>query len=113
MGPSAAERRTRRPPRRRHDLAKSIRETLLALGGQAHRAVVINQLAREFGFDERHIPDDFRTSVVRCFEDVVRDEAKRSAFGFHLPFGEGSYRWGVQVSQIDRSGGGQATSLVA
>jgi hypothetical protein len=27
---------------------------------------------------------------------VVRDEAKRADFGFHLPFGPGSHRWGVK-----------------
>jgi len=90
------ERRARRQPRRRHDLAKCIRETLLAFGGEAHRTQVIEQLARDFGIDVRHIPDELRASVIRAFEDVVRDEAKRADFGFHLPFGPGSHRWGVK-----------------
>jgi hypothetical protein len=90
------ERRGRRQPRRRHDMAKCIRETLLALGGEAHRTQVIEQLAREFGVDVRHIPDDLRISVIRAFEDIVCDEAKRTDFGFHLPFGPGSHRWGVK-----------------
>ncbi len=113
MGQPISERRGRSLPRRRHDLAKSIRETLLALGGQAHRTVVIAQLAREFGHDERHIPDDFRNSVVRCFEDMIRDEAKRTALGFHLPFGDGSYRWAVKVASQSRSTNTHTARLVA
>ncbi|MDP3658596.1 hypothetical protein [Phenylobacterium sp.] len=93
----AVERRGKRPPRRRHDMAKCIRETLLALGGQAHRRTVIEQLAREFGVDVLHIPEDLETAVINCFEDIWRDQEKRAAFGFHLPFGEGSHRWSVKL----------------
>jgi len=92
------ERRARRQPRRRHDMAKCIRETLLAFGGEAHRTQVIEQLARDFGVDVRHIPDDLRASVISAFEDIVRDEAKRADFGFHLPFGAGSHRWAVKLT---------------
>jgi len=94
----AVERRRQGPPRRRDDLARRIRETLLALGGEAHRTQVIEQLAREFGLDARHVPDDLKSSVIRSFEDVLRDEAQRDTFGFHLPFGSGSHRWGVKVA---------------
>jgi hypothetical protein len=96
----AVDRRVRRQPRRRHDMAKCIRETLLALGGEAHRKTVIEQLAREFGFDARHVPPELEESVIRVYEGVLQDEAQRAAFGFHLPFGAGSHRWGVKVNEI-------------
>lgn len=86
-----------RRPRRREDMARRIREMLLALGGEAHRVVVIEQLAREFGHDVRHIPDDLKIAVIRAFDGVIQDEAKRATFGFHLPFGPGSHRWAVKV----------------
>ena len=93
------ERRGKRPPRRRHDLAKCIREVLLALGGQAHRRTVLEALAREFGVDVLHIPSDFEASVIACFEAVCRDQEQSAAFGFHLPFGEGSHRWAVRLPE--------------
>jgi hypothetical protein len=34
--------------------------------------------------------------VIMSFERYWRDETKRAAFGFHLPFGEGSHRWSVR-----------------
>jgi DNA-directed RNA polymerase specialized sigma subunit len=92
------ERRAKNLPRRRHDLAKSIREAILALGGEAHRRSVIEALAREFGVDVLHIPGDLEAAVIRSFEDTLRDDAQRAAFGFHLPFGEGSHRWGVKIA---------------
>lgn len=94
---TASERRRRRQPRRRLDMANNIRTTLLVLGGEAHRSVVIEQVARDFGHDVRRIPDDLKTAVISAFEDVVRDEAMRAAYGFHLPFGDGSHRWAVKV----------------
>ncbi|HEY3695763.1 hypothetical protein [Phenylobacterium sp.] len=95
------ERRARRQPRRRHDLAKCIRETLLALGGEAHRKTVIEQLAREFGLDPRHAPAELEISVIRAYEAVLHDEVQRAAFGFHLPFGAGSHRWGVKLGEVE------------
>lgn len=97
--PAPVERRGRRQPRRRHDLAKCIRETLLALGGQAHRKTVIEQLAREFGLDPRHVPADLELSVIRAYHAVLLDDAQRQAFGFHLPFGAGSHRWAVKLTE--------------
>lgn len=91
------ERRGQRQPRRQLELANNIRTTLLVLGGEAHRIVVIEQVARDFGHDVRRIPDDLRTAVIRAFEEVVRDESMRAAYGFHLPFGDGSHRWAVKV----------------
>jgi hypothetical protein len=92
------DRRGQGLPRRRHDLAKSIREAILAMGGEAHRRNVIEALAREYGVDVLHIPEDLEAAVIRSFEETLRDDAKRAAFGFHLPFGEGSHRWGVKVA---------------
>ena len=77
-------------------LCKRVREALLSLGGEAHRAIVIEQVARNLGHDVRQIPEDLQLAVIVSFEETWRDERKRAAYGFHLPFGEGSHRWGVR-----------------
>lgn len=92
------ERRAPRPPRRRDDMARRIRETLLAFGGQAHRTQVIEHLAREFRLDPRNVPDDFKAAVIRGFEAVMDDDTQRAVFGFNLPFGPGSHRWAVKLA---------------
>lgn len=79
-------------------LCRRVREALLSLGGEAHRSIVIEQVARSLGHDVRQIPAELQLEVIVSFETTWRDERKRAAFGFHLPFGEGSHRWGV----IDR-----------
>jgi hypothetical protein len=33
--------------------------------------------------------------LICSFEENWRDERRRAAYGFHLPFGEGSHRWGI------------------
>lgn len=90
--PSAARRRVRG----NKTLARRVRDALLALGGEAHRGVVIQQIARELGHDARQIPEDLQAALIVSFEANWRDEQRRAAFGFHLPFGEGSHRWGVR-----------------
>lgn len=87
-------RRSRTAPSQ-NDLARRIREALLLLGGEAHRATVIAAVAREFGMDDRHIPDDLAAAMIVSFEETWKDETARAAYGFHLRFGEGSHRWGV------------------
>ena len=76
-------------------LCRHVREALLSLGGEAHRSMVIEQVARNLGHDVRQIPEDLQQEVIVSFEATWRDERKRAAFGFHLPFGEGSHRWGI------------------
>lgn len=78
-------------------LAKRVREVLLSLGGEAHRVMVIEQVARSLGHDVRQIPDELQAALICCFEEYWRDERRRAAYGFHLPFGEGSHRWGVRT----------------
>jgi hypothetical protein len=78
------ERRRKQLPRRKDDLARRIRETLLAL-------------ARESGVDVLHIPVDLEAAVILSFEEAWRDQERREAMGFHFPFGEGSHRWGVKL----------------
>lgn len=78
-------------------LVQRIRETLLLFGGEAHRNEVIAQVARERGVDVRHIPPDLEREVIGSFERACRDEAQRTALGFHLKFGEGSHRWAVRA----------------
>jgi predicted transcriptional regulator len=77
-------------------LAKRVREVLLALGGEAHRALVIEQVARSLGHDVRQIPEDLQHALILSFEENWRDKRRRAAYGFHMPFGEGSHRWGVR-----------------
>jgi hypothetical protein len=77
-------------------LAKRVREVLLAFGGEAHRALVIEQVARSLGHDVRQIPEDLQEALIHTFEANWRDERRRATYGFHLPFGEGSHRWGVR-----------------
>lgn len=81
---------------RARGLAAHVRKALLSLGGEAHRAVVIQSVARDLGHDVRRIPEDLQASVILSFEQVWRDERKRAEYGFHLPFGEGSHRWSVR-----------------
>ena len=78
-------------------LCRRVREALLSLGGEAHRTIVIEQVARNLGHDVRQIPEDLQMQVIFSFEETWKDERKRAAYGFHLPFGEGSHRWGVRT----------------
>ncbi len=85
----------KKPIRVKPTLCRRVREALLSLGGEAHRSMVIEQVARGLGHDVRQIPAELQLEVIASFEAIWRDERKRAAFGFHLPFGEGSHRWGV------------------
>lgn len=85
----------KKPIRVKQTLCKRVREALLSLGGEAHRSMVIEQVARNLGHDVRQIPEELQQEVIVSFEATWRDERKRAAFGFHLPFGEGSHRWSV------------------
>lgn len=86
---------TKKPARATQTLAKRVREALLSLGGEAHRAMVIEQVAKKLGHDTRQIPEDLQAALICSFEENWRDERRRATYGFHLPFGEGSHRWGV------------------
>jgi hypothetical protein len=90
--------KARRPMRKNERLAERVREVLVALGGEAHRALVIEQVAVRLGHDARHIPDDLQSALIRSFEAALRDEERRQVLGFHLPFGEGSHRWAARVA---------------
>ena len=85
----------RRPVRGNETLAKRVREALLSLGGEAHRGMVIQQVAKGLGHDVRAIPEDLEEALIQSFDKTWRDERKRATYGFHLPFGEGSHRWAV------------------
>ena len=87
----------KKPARGSQTLAKRVREALLSLGGEAHRAMVIQFVARNLGHDARQIPEELEASVILSFEQNWRDERRRAAYGFHLPFGEGSHRWSVRA----------------
>jgi hypothetical protein len=85
----------KKPVRATQTLAKRVREALLSLGGEAHRGIVIEQVAKNLGHDVRQIPEELQAALICSFEENWRDERRRAAYGFHLPFGEGSHRWGV------------------
>jgi hypothetical protein len=87
----------KKPVRANQTLAKRVREVLLALGGEAHRGLVIEQVARTLGHDVRQIPEELHAALILTFEENWRDERRRAAYGFHLPFGEGSHRWSVRT----------------
>jgi hypothetical protein len=87
----------KKPARANQTLAKRVREVLLSLGGEAHRGLVIEQVARTLGHDVRQIPEELYAALILTFEENWRDERRRAAYGFHLPFGEGSHRWGVRT----------------
>jgi len=70
------------------------------LGGEAHRSAVIEIVARDFGMDAKHIPDDLQTAMILSFEQVWRDEEQRAAYGFYLRFGEGSHRWAIRQDAL-------------
>ena len=89
----------KKPARGNQTLAKRVREALLTLGGEAHRAMVIETVAKTLGHDTRQIPEDLQASLILSFEENWRDERRRATYGFHLPFGEGSHRWGVVREQ--------------
>jgi hypothetical protein len=86
----------KKPARGNQSLARRVREALLSLGGEAHRAIVIETVARTLGHDVRQIPEELHDAVIMSFEENWRDERRRATYGFHLPFGEGSYRWSVR-----------------
>jgi len=86
----------KKPARGHPSLAKRVRDALLSLGGEAHRAIVIQQVAKGLGHDVRQIPQELEEALILSFHKTWRDERKRAAYGFHLPFGEGSHRWAVQ-----------------
>ena len=69
--------RTRKSPRREQDLCRRMREALVMLGGEAHRTTVIEAVAKEFGLDVRHIPDDLQLAMIMAFEGTYRDDARR------------------------------------
>ncbi|WP_374572739.1 hypothetical protein [Phenylobacterium sp.] len=93
--PSSARR-----PQGRQALARRVREALLALGGEAHRQMVIEQVARTLGHDVKQIPEELEAAVISSFEETWRNEARRQAYGFHLRFGEGSHRWAVRPASV-------------
>ena len=90
----------KKPMRPNQQLANRVREVLLSLGGEAHRGMVIEQVARKMGHDVRQIPEDLQVALIHSFEDAWRDERKRATYGFHLPFGEGSHRWSVKAVPV-------------
>lgn len=90
----AFPRRTRRrKPSLSEALLFEIARTLQALGGQAHRDVVIADVARRAGFDARQPPPDLREDLIEAFQRGSAQGGLGCARLFDLPFGPGSHRW--------------------
>ena len=60
----------------------------------------LDYIAKQQGHDTRQIPEDLQAAVIHSFEQNCRDERRRATYGFFLPFGEGSHRWGVVREDI-------------
>ncbi len=88
------------PAKGKLSLAKRVQEVLLAFGGEAHRTLVIEQVARSLGHDVKQIPEELQAALIHSFEETWRDERRRATYGFHLPFGEGSHRWAAKPAMI-------------
>ena len=88
----------KKPVRGDKTLAKRVRETLLSLGGEAHRAMVIEHIAKQQGHDTRQIPEDLQAAVIHSFEQNCRDERRRATYGFFLPFSGLSHYKDTQLS---------------
>lgn len=89
----------KKPAKGKLALAQHVREVLLMLGGEAHRALVIEQVARNMGHDVRQVPEDLAAAILHAFEENWKDERRRATYGFHLPFGEGSHRWACRSAE--------------
>jgi len=89
-----------KPIRVKSTLCKHVRRALESLGGEAHRSIVIEQVARNLGHNVHQIPEELQLEVIVSFEKTWADERKRAAYGFHLPFGEGSHRWGLSPQRL-------------
>ena len=98
--PASATPQVRPPAKAKQTLCKRVQKALLSLGGEAHRSMVIERVARDLGHDVRQIPEDLQHALIASFEETWRDELKRAMFGFHLPFGEGSHRWGLRTAEF-------------
>ena len=77
------------------DLVAEIAQTLLMLGGSAHRDTVIDRIAIRRG--QMAASDDLRAEVLEAFErhraSHARNRGKPALLD--LPFGEGSRRWSL------------------
>src|SRR5258708_13845345 len=75
----------KKPARGTQTLAKRVREALLSLGGEAHRAMVIETVAKGLGHDVRQIPEDLEVALILSFAENWRDERSRPAYGYPPP----------------------------
>lgn len=90
----AFPRRTRRKkPSIAEALVFEIARSLQSFGGQAHRDLVIGDIARRAGFDHRSLPQDLRDDLISAFEVGLAKGGLGHARLFILPFGPGSHRW--------------------
>lgn len=90
----AFPRRTRRrKPTIGEALVFEIARSLQAFGGQAHRDMVIGDIARRAGFDHRNPPQDLREDLISAFDQGLAQGGLGHARLFVLPFGPGSHRW--------------------
>lgn len=90
----AFPRRTRRKkPTIAEALVFEIARALQSYGGQAHRDLVIGDISRRAGFDQRNPPQDLREDLIDAFDQGLNKGGLGHARLFDLPFGPGSHRW--------------------
>ncbi len=83
----------RRRPTLNEALLFEIAQTLRSLGGEAHRDLVVSDVARRAGFDARRPPPDLREDLIEAFERGSAEGGLGCQQLFELPFGPGSHRW--------------------
>ena len=71
-----------------------IAEALLEMGGSAHREAVIDRVAIRRG--HMFVSDGLRLELLAAFDRHLATAARKGKpVLLHLPFGEGSRRWGL------------------
>ncbi len=68
----------KKPARGTQTLAKRVREALLSLGGEAHRAMVIESVAKKLGHDVRQIHEDLEVAVILSFATRTQGQDRAS-----------------------------------
>lgn len=76
-----------------HALTAEIAEALMALGGEAHRDVVITRVAQARHRDARTASPALREEILASFD--AHCGAGEAPGLFRLVFGPGSHRWGL------------------
>ncbi|WP_304167031.1 hypothetical protein [Phenylobacterium aquaticum] len=91
----------RKKPTLGEALVFEIARSLQSYGGQAHRDVVIGDIARRAGFDHRSPPQELREDLIGAFDRGLNQGGLGHVRLFDLPFGAGSHRWRLADGALD------------